>query len=135
MGLLCFGIIGFVRAVIALMPHTASRFALHKYASLIGLAGAALYVVLSGASISASRAFLMAVLIILAILTDRLALTLCNVAIAALILLAINPLALFSAGFQMSFAATTALVIWFERRVAKRGGSPPWRWFCELVMA
>lgn len=135
MGLLCFGIIGFVRAVMALMPHTASRFALHKYASLIGLAGAALYVVLSGASISASRAFLMAVLIILAILTDRLALTLRNVAIAALILLAINPLALFSAGFQMSFAATTALVIWFERRVAKRGGSPPWRWFCELVMA
>ena len=130
-----FGIIGFVRAVIALMPHTASRFALHKYASLIGLAGAALYVVLSGASISASRAFLMAVLIILANLTDRLALTIRNVAIAALILLAINPLALFSAGFQMSFAATTALVIWFERRVAKRGGSPPWRWFCELVMA
>ncbi len=31
MGLLCFGIIGFVRAVMALMPHTASRFALHKY--------------------------------------------------------------------------------------------------------
>ena len=39
MGLLCFGFIGFVRAVMALMPHTASRFALHKYASLTGLAG------------------------------------------------------------------------------------------------
>ena len=135
MGLLCFGIIGFVRAIMALSPRAASRFPLHKYASLTGLAGAALYVVLSGASISASRAFLMAVLIILAILTDRLALTLRNVAIAALILLLINPLALFTAGFQMSFAATAAIVIWFERRAAKRGGWPPWRWFCELVMA
>jgi ComEC/Rec2-related protein len=96
MGLLCFGVIGFARGVMAIMPGVAVRLPVHKYAALTGLMAAALYVVLSGASISASRAFLMAVLIILAILSDRLALTLRNVAIAALVLLAVNPSALFT---------------------------------------
>ena len=135
MGLLCFGVIGFVRGAGALAPHLASRFALHKYAALMGLAAAALYVVLSGASISASRAFLMAVLVILAILTDRLALTLRNVGIAALALLALHPLALFTAGFQMSFSATAALVIWFEQRASRTGGWRMWRWFHALITA
>jgi competence protein ComEC len=136
MGLLCFGVIGFLRGVMALMPGVASRLPVHKFAAFAGLLAAALYVVLSGASISASRAFLMAVLIILAILSDRLALTLRNVAIAALVLLAFNPLALFTAGFQMSFAATAALVIRFENYAgAPRGGWRLWRWFRELVIA
>ena len=78
----------------------------------------------------------MAVLIILAILSDRLALTLRNVAIAALVLLAVNPLALFTAGFQMSFAATAALVIRFENYAGgPRSGWRLWRWFRELVIA
>ena len=136
MGLLCFGVIGFLRGVMALMPGVASRLPVHKFAAFAGLLAAALYVVLSGASISASRAFLMAVLIILAILSDRLALTLRNVAIAALVLLAFNPLALFTAGFQMSFAATAALVIRFENYAgAPMGGWRLWRWFRELVIA
>ena len=136
MGLLCFGVIGFARGVMAIMPGVAVRLPVHKYAALTGLMAAALYVVLSGASISASRAFLMAVLIILAILSDRLALTLRNVAIAALVLLAVNPLALFTAGFQMSFAATAALVIRFENYAGgPRSGWRLWRWFRELVIA
>ncbi len=134
MGLLCFGVIGFARGVMAIMPGLAVRVPVHKYAALTGLMAAALYVVLSGASISASRAFLMAVLIILAILSDRLALTLRNVAIAALFLLAVNPLMLLTAGFQMSFAATAALVIRFENYAGNpRSGWRLSRWFRELV--
>ena len=67
----------------------------------------------------------MAVLIILAILSNRLALTLRNVAIAALVLLAVNRLALFTAGFQMSFAAMAALVILCGR---------PKEWLAAMAM-
>ena len=56
----------------------------------------------------------MAMLVLAAWLSDRLGLTLRNVGLAAGAILLVNPVALFSAGFQLSFAATTALVVWFE---------------------
>ena len=46
MGLLCFGVIGFLRGVMALMPGVASRLPVHKFAAFAGLLAAALYVVL-----------------------------------------------------------------------------------------
>ena len=55
---------------------------------------------------------------------------------AALVLLAVNPLALFTAGFQMSFAATAALVIRFENYAGgPRSNWRLWVWFRELVIA
>jgi ComEC/Rec2-related protein len=116
MGLLCFGVIAFLRCCAALFPVWASRFPVHKVAACFGLMAGFVYVCLSGASISAVRAFLMAVLILFALLSDRLALTLRNVAIAAIVILFFNPAALYTAGFQLSFAATAALVMSFERR-------------------
>ena len=145
MGLLCFGVIGFLRAVMALWPVPASRVPVHKYAALAGIAVGLAYLLLSGLSVSAIRAFLMAMLILAAWLVDRLGLTLRNVGLAAGVILLVNPFALFSAGFQLSFAATTALVIWFEtwRHRADRqenggAGRPigrPLRWAGDLVLA
>ena len=65
---------------------------------------------------SAVRAFIMAILVICAVMLDRFAISLRNVALAAIIILLVNPVALFTAGFQLSFAATAILVLWFERR-------------------
>ena len=115
MGLLCFGVIGFLRAVMALWPVPASRVPVYRYAALAGIAVGLAYLLLSGLSVSAIRAFVMAMLILAAWLADRLGLTLRNVALAGGVILLVNPYALFSAGFQLSFAATTALVIWFEK--------------------
>jgi competence protein ComEC len=55
----------------------------------------------------------------LAILLDRRAITLRALAIAALIVLALQPEAVVQPGFQMSFAATTALVALAERGRAR----------------
>jgi len=115
MGLLCFGFMAALRCVAALWPVRASRFAVHKYAAAFAVGVGAVYVVLSGASVSAVRAFIMALLIILAVISDRRALTIRNVALAAFVILALNPVALFSAGFQLSFAATSLLVMLYER--------------------
>lgn len=64
--------------------------------------------------ISALRAFIMAGLLIAALLLDRLALTVRNVALAAMIILALNPAARCTASFQLSFAAMAALVLLYK---------------------
>lgn len=72
------------------------------------------YLLLSGSSLSTERAFIMASLIMLAVLLDREALTMRNLALALLLMLIISPSAILNAGFQMSFAATAAIIAYFE---------------------
>ena len=103
----------------ALFPLRSSRFALHKYAAITAALIGGCYVLMSGAPVSALRAFGMAMLVVLAILHDRMALTLRNVCLAAFAILAFNPMTLFSASFQLSFAATAILVIWYESRARR----------------
>lgn len=114
MGLLCFGVIAAVRALASLAPRFSMRVPVHKYAAVAGVITGLGYVFVSGASISAVRAFIMALFVISAILLDRLALTLRNVALTAMFVLILNPAALYTASFQLSFAATIALVAWYE---------------------
>lgn len=139
MGLLCFGLIACLRGLAALIPSLACRVPVHKFAALAGVTVGLGYVLLSGLSISAIRAFLMAMLILAAWLIDRLGLTIRNVGLAAGAILLVSPLALFSAGFQLSFAATAALVIWFEswRRRHSPGGNRGRmrRWVTDLITA
>lgn len=78
-----------------------------------------LYLLLSGAPISAQRAFFMACLFLLAILLDCLNTPLRAVAIAAFAVLAITPESLFSPSFQMSFAAVIALISAFDAIYSK----------------
>jgi len=139
MGLLCFGVIACLRGFAALMPSIACRWPVHKFAAIAGVVAGFGYVLLSGLSISAIRAFLMALLILAAWLIDRLGLTVRNVGLAAGAILLFSPLALFSAGFQLSFAATAALVIWFEgwrhRQSGAASGGRFTRWGLDLVTA
>ena len=140
MGLLCFGVIAFLRLLAALAPSWACQVPVHKVAAVGGVVAGLCYVLLSGLSVSAIRAFLMAMLILAAWLVDRLGLTLRNVGLAAGAILVVNPMAVFGARFQLSFAATTGLVIWFEtwrHRTEDGGVATPriLRWVGDLVMA
>lgn len=92
----------------------------HKIAAAIALLAAAGYLWLSGGGAAPERAFLMVAVMLLAIIVDRRAISLRTVALAALILLALAPEALAEPGFQMSFAATVALILSYEpwRKVA-----------------
>ena len=60
------------------------------------------------------RAFIMLAIMLVAVMIDRRALTLRNVALAAIVVLALAPENVLSASFQMSFAATLALVAAYE---------------------
>ena len=66
MGLLCFCLIACHRGLAALVPSVACRLPVHKFAAVAGVKAGLGYVLLSGLSISAIRAFLMTMLILAA---------------------------------------------------------------------
>lgn len=114
MGLLTGFVFALTRVALALYPPIALRWPTRKIAALVALAAGAGYLALSGGAVATERAYIMAAVVFGAVLFDRRALTLRAVALAALIVLALQPEALLGPGFQMSFAATTALVVTFR---------------------
>ena len=103
-----------MRFLFSLVPVLALKFSTHKAAAVCAVLFAFAYLLLSGASFSAERAFIMVLLVFLGLIFDRVALSMRTVAAAALIILAFQPHALLNAGFQMSFAAATALIAVYE---------------------
>ena len=72
------------------------------------------YLLLSGAAVPTVRSWIMMSIVLIAVLLDRPALTMRNVALAALLILIVSPESLFDLSFEMSFAAVVALVALYE---------------------
>lgn len=117
-----------MRAGFALFPTFAMRRPVKKYAAAMALAATAFYLVMSGADVAAQRSFIMLAVMLLAVLFDRAALTMRNLAISALIILLLAPHEVIGPSFQMSFAATAALVAayagWRDHRDRRSPGRP-----------
>ncbi len=127
MGLLTAFVFGALRYGLALIPWLALRAPVKPVAAALALVVAAFYLGLSGGSIATERAFIMVAVMLVAVMLSRRALSLRAVALAALIVLVLRPEALLSPGFQMSFAATTALIAvfgWLQHDAVPRG--PKW---------
>ena len=122
MGLLTGVVFGALRAAMALLPAAALRLPIRKIAAFGALVAAASYLALSGGNIATQRAFVMAAAMLVAVMVERRAISLRSVGLAALILLLWRPEALLTAGFQMSFAATVALVSVFSALRTRRKG-------------
>ncbi len=125
MGLLTGFVFAVVRVGLSLWPAVALRLPVKKIAATVGLFAGAGYLLLSGGNVATERAYIMVAVMLVAVLLDRRALTLRAVAIAATIVLVLHPDALNGPGFQMSFAATTALVVVF-RVLRGRAMGPRW---------
>ncbi|HEY9039697.1 MAG TPA: ComEC/Rec2 family competence protein [Roseovarius sp.] len=112
-GLLTAFVFAAFRYGLALVPWLALRAPAKPVAAALALVVAAFYLGLSGGSIATERAFIMVAVMLVAVMLNRRALSLRAVALAALIVLSLRPEALLGPGFQMSFAATTALIAVF----------------------
>jgi competence protein ComEC len=106
-----------VRALLALVPVLAMRHAIKKWAALAALLAAAFYLLLSGSEVATQRSFIMTGILLVGVMVDRSALTLRNLALAALGVLFVAPEAVVHPSFQMSFAATLALIAAYERGI------------------
>jgi competence protein ComEC len=103
-----------VRLLVAAWPWLALRVSGKKVAAVGGLIAVGTYLVVSGAPPPAERAAITASIAFLAVLLDRQAITMHALAVAAFVVLLLQPEAIVTPGFQMSFAATAALVALVE---------------------
>ncbi|MEX3009111.1 ComEC/Rec2 family competence protein [Hoeflea sp. TYP-13] len=122
----------FMRACFSFFPSLVQAVPAKKIAAAGALLVATFYLFISGGSVSTQRAWIMLAIVLVAVLLDRRALTMRNVAIAAIIIILISPSAVVGPGFQMSFAATAALIAtyglwdrrWSERRLFESNSAP-----------
>src|SRR5271169_4132243 len=105
------GVVFFIiRAMLALIPGLADRRPIKKWAAFGALIATTFYLVLSGAEVATQRSYFMIAIVLAGVMLDRPVLTLRSVTIAALLVLLFAPQAVVHPSFQMSFAATLALV-------------------------
>ncbi len=109
-----------VRALLACAPAIALRFPIKKWAAATAMVGAVAYDLFSGAEVATERAMVMMLVILGAVLFDRPAISMRNLAIAALFVLAREPSTLLGPSFQMSFAAVAAMIALFEKGPSNR---------------
>jgi competence protein ComEC len=114
MALLAAAVFAIVRYGLALAPYAALHWPLKKVAAVAALVAGAAYLAISGAEVPAQRSYVMTATVLVAVLLDRPALTMRAIALAGLIVLAVAPESLTQAGFQMSFAASVALIAVYD---------------------
>lgn len=119
-----------VRGTLSLVPALALRRRVKAWAAIVALIVSSAYLLISGAEVATQRSWIMVAVVLIGVALDRGALTLRTLAVAALAVLAVAPESLMGPSFQMSFAATLALVSgygglrpWAERHAEARGGA------------
>src|SRR5271166_1816384 len=124
------------RRILALSPMLALKYPIKKWAAGIAMAGSLLYDIATGSRVGTERALIMTLIVLGAVIMDRRALTMRNLAFAVFAVIAIEPEAILGVSFQLSFAAVAALVAVMEARLAgldrdpdpylpRRGAAPP----------
>jgi competence protein ComEC len=114
------GVVFFIiRALLALIPGLPDRKPIKKWAALGALIATTFYLVLSGAEVATQRSYFMIAIVLVGVMLDRPALTVRTLTAAALLVLFLAPQSVVHPSFQMSFAATLALVAAYDRGVPR----------------
>ena len=124
------------RRLLALSPTLALNYPIKKWAAAVAMAGSLLYDIATGSRVGTERALVMTLIVLGAVIMDRRALTMRNLAFAVFAVVMLEPEAILGVSFQLSFAAVAALVAVMEARLAgfesdpdpylpRRGAAPP----------
>ena len=97
------------RALLSLVPSLVLLWPVKKMAAVTAMLGATAYCVFSGSDVATVRSLIMSLVMFGAVLVDRPALSVRNLTISAIVVLAREPEALLGPSFQMSFGAVAAL--------------------------
>jgi competence protein ComEC len=109
------GIVFFViRAGLALFPSLVNRHPIKKWAAFGALIAATFYLLLSGAEVATQRPYIMIAIVLVGVMLDRPTLTFRTISVAAIAVLTLAPQAVVHPSFQMSFAATLALIAAYQ---------------------
>jgi competence protein ComEC len=111
-----------LRALLALLPGLALTQPIKTWAAVFAMAGAISYDLFSGSEVATDRSLVMVLILLGAVLAGRPAFSMRNLAIAAFVVMAIEPQSLLGPSFQMSFAAVAAMIAAFEKRAGATDG-------------
>ena len=103
-----------LRIILALIPRIALNYPIKKWAAAGALFVIFVYLLLSGATVSSRRAFMMIGLMLLAIIVDRVSVSPRAIALAAVAVMLMTPEAVTGPSFQMSFSAVACLIAFYE---------------------
>jgi len=106
-----------LRFLLALIPWITLRFPIKKIAAFGAIVATTAYTLLVGADPPTVRSALMTGIVFFAVMTDRKAMSLRLVALAAAAIMLVAPSATMGASFQMSFAAVLAMVAAYEKKL------------------
>ena len=106
------------RRLLALSRTLALHYPIKKWAAALAMLGAIAYDIGTGSRVGSERALYMTLIMLGAVLFDRQAFSMRNLALAAFVIVIFEPEALLGASFQLSFAAVAALVAVWEARAA-----------------
>lgn len=115
MTLVAGGVFWVVRAFLALFPAITLHYSIKKCAAVAALVVGLIYMLLADSGSATERSYIMIAVMFFAMLVDRPALSLRNLAISALIILLFTPEESMGASFQMSFLAVMGLAAFFEQ--------------------
>ena len=124
-----------VRYLLAAIPYVALRYPVKKVSAGISIIGALFYLSLVNFFLPAERAVIMVCVVMTAIIMDRDPFSLRLLAFAATVILLLRPESLVGGSFQMSFAAVSVLIAFYE-------GTREWweklyqdrRWFMKITL-
>ncbi len=102
------------RFLLNISNYFAYNYNIKSIAAICALVGSYFYLELSGTQIAATRAFIMTAIFIYAVMCGRSSHSLRSLAIAAFLLLLINPEYIFHPSFQLSFIAVLSLTAGYE---------------------
>jgi len=109
-----------IRMLLSFNQEITHRYPVKKIAAAGALLTVTGYYLISGFAVSAERAYIMMAIMLTAVFFGRPSISLRNVALSAILILILSPSAVMGPGFQMSYAATVALVagysLWQRRQ-------------------
>jgi competence protein ComEC len=114
MTLVAGGVFWSVRAFLALFPFLALQFPIKKWAACAALFVGLIYMLLADSGSATERSYIMIAVMFFAMIVDRPAVSLRNLAISAILILLVTPEESLGASFQMSFLAVMGLAAFFE---------------------
>ncbi len=120
MALVAGGAFWTLRAFLALSPTLALTYPIKKWAAGFAILVGLLYMLLADSGAATERSFIMIAVVFFAVLVDRPALSLHNLALAAVLILVWSPEQALAASFQMSFMAVMGLAaffVWWKKLV------------------
>jgi ComEC/Rec2-related protein len=113
-----------LRLLLALSVGATHSLPVKKIAALGAIAAVTAYYMISGFAVSAERAYIMMMIMLVAVLFDHPAISMRNIALSAWIILLTSPEALVAASFQMSYAGTLGLVAGYEFWARRKAPDP-----------